>query len=277
MTKNHKNNKSNKTNLKPTGKGAELIGGNGIKLRSPEELSKTALDWRTRISVIELLGASPAYLQAEYAQFLADELRMAQMLPGTASKSGDLRLLVEDEVDSVLVHDGRDIGPRETTHIGAVSFAITAAERSKLGDFKRRLSEFFVNDPQSEEPRLSFRDVIPLEVRGFNQSYQEVEAIIDHYWQGCSDARGGHFWDDHYCFRIDLGGGPHMVAKLAERLKIDLKVEIWDSETHSRVEYVQNVNGTVKGMRSYGFKFTDDFVSCVYDGLKERMSRKEAA
>ena len=271
MTKNHKNNKSNKTILAPTGQGFERVVDNGLKILSPEELSNTALDWRTRTNVTLLLGASPAHLQAEYAQFLAKELRMAQLLSSPSDESTPTRVLTQQEVDDVLCSEfGGD--PRSTRLFGQVSIAITPAHEADLAAFHERLPDYCVECSHSDEKRLTFQKVVPLEVQGESLSAEEISDIIESRWCGCSEARGGQFWGDHYLFRVDLNGGPDMVAKLAERLGINLRVEIWDSETHSRVDYVQNVNGTVKRMRSFGFKFTDDLVSCVYDGLKERLS-----
>ena len=63
-----------------------------------------------------------------------------------------------------------------------------------------------------------------------------------------------------------------MVAKISELLSMNLQVEIWDSESVSRVEYVQKYDGKVKKVKSFGFRFTDTFVSNVYDGIPDRMN-----
>lgn len=275
MSKTHKNNKSNTTILAPTGQGFERAVDNGLKILSPEELSNTALDWRTRTNVILLLGASPVHLQAEYAQFLAKELRMAQLL-SSSDPSTPTRVLTQEEVDQVLsTKYGGD--PRFTQQYGQVSIAITAANKADLAAFHERLPDYCVECPYGDEKRLTFQKVVPLEVRGERLSAEEIIDVIESRWCGCSEARGGHFWDDHYLFRVDLNGGPDMIAKLTERLGINLRVEIWDSETRSQVDYVQNVDGTVKKMRTFGFKFTDDSFSCVYDGLKERLFKQPCA
>lgn len=161
---------------------------------------------------------------------------------------------------------------RDKTFIGSIFIKISPEQINDKDKFETGLSKFFIQDEHVDEPRLTFQKVIPLDLGSWDLSREGLSDLINHQWGECSEARDGKFWGDSYCFYIDLLGGPNMVAKISELLSLNLQVEIWDSESVSRVEYVQKYDGKVKKVKSFGFRFTDTFVSNVYDGIPDRMN-----
>jgi hypothetical protein len=181
-------------------------------------------------------------------------------------------IIPKEVIDEVLESDQSVIHSRDITLIGSVFIKISAENPRDKRKFRIGLSKFFVKDEHVEEPRLTFQKVIPIEWESEELTQDGVWKLINNRWEECSEARAGKFWGDTYCFYVDLSGGPFMVAKISEILSMNLQVEIWDSDTASRVEYVQKYNGKVKKVKPFGFKFTDKFVSLVYEGISDRMT-----
>jgi hypothetical protein len=188
-----------------------------------------------------------------------------------------VKVTPKEVIDEVLVKNLGIIHPRDMTLIGSVFVKISAEKLTDKRKFRERLSKLFVKDEHVEEARLTFQKVIPFKEEPTDGNYEELTPedlrdIINNRWEECSEARAGKFWADTYCFYVDLLGGPYMIAKISEILRMNLQVEIWDSDTASRVEYVQKYDGKVKKVKPFGFKFTDRFVSVVYEGISDRMT-----
>ena len=181
-------------------------------------------------------------------------------------------IIPKEMIDEVLATDLGVLHPRDVVLLGSIFIKISPENPDDKLKFETGLSKFSVQDDHVDEPRLSFQKVIPVKRKSEELTPDGMWSLINECWGECSEARDGKFWGDSYCFYIDLLGGPNMVAKISELLSLNLQVEIWDPESVSRVEYVQKYDGKVKKVKSFGFRFTDTFVSNVYDGIPDRMN-----